>query len=118
MEVRDFMPMMTDVVSGGVPSPVELPDGLPADSYVATADGDVYWPGVSPAWRGLGLGSAADVCIAARRGRSPYPLCERIQGQVNELRDLLGEQGPAICARGQVIVFNADGTRAAYTGSN
>ena len=34
--------------------------------------------------------------------------------RVHELRGLLGERGPAVCVSGQVIVFNADGTRAAY----
>jgi hypothetical protein len=118
MQVRDFMPAMADVISGSTPRPVELPDGLPADAHVATADGDVYWPDVSPAWRGLELGDAADVCMVARHGRDPYgQFCQRVHDQVNELRDLLGERGPAVCIGGQVIVFNADGTRAAYSES-
>ena len=115
MHVRDFMPAMADVVSGSTPRPVELPDGLPADASVATADGDVYWPDVSPAWRGLGLGDAEGVCVVARRGRDPNErFCQRVRERVHELRGLLGERGPAVCVSGQVIVFNADGTRAAY----
>ena len=115
METRDFMPMVADVVSGHTPRPVELPDGLGADAPVATADGDVYWPDVAPAWRGLELGDAEGVCMVARRGRDPNErFCQRVRDQVNELRELLGERGPAVCAAGRVIVFNADGTRAAY----
>jgi len=113
MQVRDFMPAMADVVSGSTPRPVELPDGLGADAHVATADGDVYWPDVSPAWRELELGDAEGVCMVARRGRGPYEgFCQRVREHVDELRELLGERGPAVCASGRVIVFNADGTRA------
>ena len=114
MQVRDFMPAMADVVSGHTPRPVELPDGLGVDVHVATADGDVYWPDVSPAWRGLELGDTADVCMVARRNRDPNErFCQRVRAQANELRELLGEQGAAVCVSGRVIVFNADGTRAA-----
>lgn len=115
MQVRDFMPAMADVISGSTPRPVELPDGWGANDHVATAGGDVYWPDVAPAWRELELGDAEGVCMVARRGRDPYELfCQRVCDQVRGLRELLGERGPAVCVGGQVIVFNADGTRAAY----
>lgn len=113
MYIKDFMPMMADVVSGNVPRPVELPSGLPATSHVSTPDGEVYWPDAAPAWRGLSLDTDR-VCIVARRDRDSVDrFCPRVCNAVDNLRQLLGEDGPAVCDRGRVIVFNSDGTRAA-----
>jgi hypothetical protein len=114
MIILGCMPMMADIVSGAVPRPVELPDGGDVNWYVATPDGDIYWPDVAPAWRELGLGDVADVCLVARQGREPRDgFCESVVNAVRELRDFLGEQGTAVCHHGRVLVFNADGTRVA-----
>lgn len=117
MYVRDCMPMVADIVSGHCPRPVELPDGGDVNWYVATQDGDVYWPDVAPAWHKLELGDAANVCLVARQGREPREgFCEFVADAVGQLRAFLGEPGAAVCDRGRVLVFNSDGTRVAVMG--
>lgn len=118
--VRDCMPEMADVVSGRYPRPVELPVGATAAWRIATPDGEVFWPNVCPAWRVLRLGDADGACTVARRGRPPDKLavCVRVRRTVEELRDLLGERGAAVCVRGRVYVFNSDGTRVAIEGDD
>lgn len=114
MYIRDCTPMMADVVSGRYPRPVELPFAARVDFHIATEDGDVFWPDVAPAWRVLQIGDIDGVCIVARRDRDPDRfVCERVRQTVETLRDLLGERGAAVCVRGRVLVFNADGTRVA-----
>lgn len=119
MHIRDCMPQMADVVSGRYPRPVYLPDGANVDRHIATENGDVFWPDVAPAWRVLQIGDVGRACTVARRGRPPDNLavCERVQRTVEELRALLGERGAAVCVRGRVYVFNADGTRVAVEGN-
>lgn len=114
--IQDCTPMTADIVSGHYPEPIELPDGGGADWHVKNRDGvDVPWTSVAPAWRKLDLGNVADVCIVARRDRDVAMGCEHIRAITEELRQFLGECGAAVCARGRILVFNADGTRVAVS---
>jgi hypothetical protein len=97
--IQDFMPMVADVVSGAVPRPTELQDG-------ETPTGQ--WYDTAPAWRGLSLD--ADCKAVAGYGTPPTDNADLIA----DLRAALGEPGAAVVAGSRVIVFNRDGTRAAF----
>ena len=115
--IHDCMPAMADVISGSVPRPADLPEGLQVDDKVGTVAGYVPWCDVAPAWRVLGLPRASAVCYVAQRGRDPQDvLCQAIYAQAGELRAALGENGAVICAGGRLVAFNSDGTRAATVG--
>ena len=102
IEIRAFMPSSMPLASGATARPLELAPG--------------QWPGAvwcesAPAWGGLGLDFASARIIA---GNATGAIGQ--QEQVTELRAALGAPGPAAFdfANNRVVVFNADGTRAAY----
>jgi len=97
--------MMADVVSGAIPRPIELGQNGPITKK---------WTAACPAWHKLQLPDLSSVGIVANNEGVINPVFGyTVFRCVGDLREFLGERGPAVLYNGVVIVFNIDGTRAA-----
>lgn len=97
--------MMADVINGAVSRPVELTTGETITNQ---------WTTTCPAWQKLSLPTIEQVGKIADYDSDPASIFGTIVTEtVQELRKLIGDEGPAILYNGVVVVFNSDGTRAA-----